>query len=48
MICAKFGALSGATGSYRIGFAAIAVALVLCLLALLRPLRNAAASLRSI
>jgi MFS family permease len=43
-----FGALSGATGSYRIGFIAVAVALVLCLAALLRPLRKGAASLRSI
>jgi MFS family permease len=43
-----FGALSGATGSYRIGFVAVAVALVLCLAALLRPLRKASASLRSI
>jgi MFS family permease len=43
-----FGALSGATGSYRIGFVAVAVALVLCLFALLRPLRKGAASLRSI
>jgi len=42
-----FGALSGATGSYRIGFVAVAVALVPCLLALLRPLRKGAAPLRS-
>ena len=43
-----FGALSAATGSYRIGFVAVAGALVLCLIALLRPLRKGAASLRSI
>jgi MFS family permease len=43
-----FGALSAATGSYRIGFVAVAAALVLCLIALLRPLRKGAASLRSI
>jgi predicted MFS family arabinose efflux permease len=43
-----FGALSAATGSYRIGFVAVAAALVLCLAALLRPLRKGAASLRSI
>jgi MFS family permease len=43
-----FGALSGAAGSYRIGFVAVALALVVCLAALLRPLRKGAASLRSI
>ncbi|MEJ8839595.1 MFS transporter [Ramlibacter sp. AN1133] len=43
-----FGALSGATGSYRIGFVAVALALVLCLAALLRPLRKGAAPIRSI
>jgi MFS family permease len=43
-----FGALSGASGSYRIGFVAVAVALVVCLAALLRPLRKGAASLRSL
>lgn len=42
-----FGALSGATGSLRIGFVAVALALVLCLIALLRPLRKGAASLWS-
>jgi len=43
-----FGALSGATGSYRVGFVAVAVALVLCLAALLRPLRKGGEPLRSI
>jgi MFS family permease len=43
-----FGALSGAAGSYRIGFLAVALALVLCLVALLRPQRKAGDPLRSI
>lgn len=42
-----FGALAGAAGSYRIGFIAVALALVVCLVALLRPLRKAGAPVRS-
>jgi predicted MFS family arabinose efflux permease len=42
-----FGALSDATGSYRVGFVAVALALVVCLVALARPRRKRAASLRS-
>lgn len=38
-----FGAISGAAGSYRAGFAALAVPLVACALALLRPPRPAPA-----
>jgi MFS family permease len=37
-----FGALTAASGSYRSGFLGVAVALVLCLALLLRPLRRAA------
>jgi MFS family permease len=43
-----FGALAGVTGSYRVGFVAVAAAVILCLVALLRPLRARAAALRSI
>lgn len=42
-----FGALSGASGNYRSGFIAVAVALLVCLLLLLRPLRKPAVPLRS-
>jgi predicted MFS family arabinose efflux permease len=40
-----FGALAGASGSYRIGFIALAVALIPCLVALLRPRRPLQSSL---
>ena len=42
-----FGALSGASGNYRSGFIAVAVALLVCLVLLLRPVRKRAEPLRS-
>ncbi len=42
-----FGAVSGATGNFRIGFAALAVALVLCLILLVRSLRKPGVPARS-